>query len=169
MADGVDLRRLTFGIAGGAELPPVGWTGGAVASLPKVRSACLVGNARDHAAALAAFDFPERIAAELEVVALLVDGIAAAAIDENTVIDTGNQTVQGGIGRTCLEVDIRHALEGNRRPGIGLTAAVRLLVANHGSLFAGGLEVAENAFVDDGEFGCFDAIVVVADGSKRFG
>ena len=40
--------------------------------------------------ALAALDFPKRIAAKLEVVALLINRIATAAIDQHAVVNLGN-------------------------------------------------------------------------------
>ena len=73
VTNGIDLRGFALGIARGAELAPVGRSGGAVASLPEVGRARLVRHARDHAALLAAFDLPERVTAELEIVALLID------------------------------------------------------------------------------------------------
>ena len=81
MANGIDLRGFAFGVAGGSVLPPVSGAGRTVAGLPKVGRARLIGNALKHAALLTAFDFPERIASELEVIALLVNRVTAAAID----------------------------------------------------------------------------------------
>src|SRR4051794_21420078 len=86
VADGIDLRRLSLGIARGAELAPVLRTGRAVARLPEVGCSRLVRDARDHAALLPAFDLPESVAAELEVVALLIDGVTASAIDQDAVV-----------------------------------------------------------------------------------
>src|SRR5450432_1047372 len=166
VADGVDLGRLALGISREAELPPVGRAGGAVAGLPEVGRTALVGDARNHAALLAALDFPKSVAAELEVVALLVDGIIAGAIDQDAVVDAGDQAFKRGLPRAGFEPDIGHALEGHGGPGIGLAAAVRFLVAHQVRLFAGGLVVAENALFDDGELGGLDAIVVIARGAE---
>ena len=47
-----------------------------------------------HATLLAALDLPERIAAELEVVTLLIDRETAVAFDQNAVVDSGNQVVE---------------------------------------------------------------------------
>ena len=97
VADGIDLRRLAFRVARGAELPPIGRPGGAVAGLPEIGRARLIGHARNHAALLAALDLPERVAAELEVVALLIDGITAPAVDQDAVVDAGDQVLQRGL------------------------------------------------------------------------
>src|SRR4030095_13587111 len=61
---------------------------------------------------------------------------------------------------------VGHALERHGRPRVGLAAAVRLLVAHQVRLVAGGLEVAEDALVDDGELRRLYAIVVVTHGAE---
>ena len=81
VADGVDLGGFAFGVAGGAVLTPVGGAGGGVAGLPEVGGAGLVGDAGEHAAFFPAFDFPEGVAAELEVVAPLIDAVGPVAFD----------------------------------------------------------------------------------------
>src|SRR6185312_9877780 len=150
VADGVDLRRLALGVAGEPELAPVCRARRAIARLPEVGRAALIGHARNHLALLAAFDFPECIAAELEVVALLIDRIIACAIDQDAVLDTADQAFERGLSGTGFEPHVGHALERNRRPRIGLAAAVRFLVAHQVRLLARGLVVAEDALIDDG-------------------
>src|SRR5690242_16765872 len=85
VADGVDLSGLALAIVRRAVLLPISGAGDGVAGLPEIRGARLVGNAPDHPLLLAALDAPEGVAAELEVVALLVDGVTAVAIDQNAV------------------------------------------------------------------------------------
>src|SRR5229473_5163786 len=85
MADGIDLRRLAFGVTRRPALPPIGRSRHAVASLPEIGRASLIRNPRNHPALLAALDFPERVAAELKVVALLVDRITSAPVDQHAV------------------------------------------------------------------------------------
>src|SRR6185369_9628406 len=97
VADGVDLCWFALGIAGGAVLAPVGGSGRAVAGLPEIRRARLITHARDHAALLTALDFPEGIAAELNVVSLLIDGVTAAAVDQHAVVDAGDQAFERGL------------------------------------------------------------------------
>src|ERR1700735_1345661 len=86
MADRVDLRGLALGIAGEPELLPIRLPGRAVAGLPEVGRAALIRHARNHVALLAVLDFPKRVAAELEVVALLVDRIIPLAVDQHSVV-----------------------------------------------------------------------------------
>src|SRR4051794_16702604 len=164
VADRVDLRRLALGVAGGAVLPPIGGSGGAVAGLPEIRRARLVTHARDHAAFLAALDLPEGVAAELYVIALLIDRVTAAAIDQHTVIDAGDQAVQSGLARSRLQPHVGHALERHGRPAIGLAAAVRLLLADKMRLLARRLVTLEDALVDDRPLRRLDAFVVVSHG-----
>src|ERR1017187_4935114 len=77
VADAVDLGGLALAVVGCAVLLVVGGSGDGVAGLPEIRGAGLIGNARDHAGLPALLDFPEGVAAELEVVALLIDGETA--------------------------------------------------------------------------------------------
>src|SRR5262245_58790607 len=102
MADGVDLRGLALRIASSAVLAPISLSGHSVASLPEIRRAGLIRDARDHAAFLAAFDFPECLAPELEVVSLLVYGVTTAPVDQYTVVNAADQILQAGARGTCL-------------------------------------------------------------------
>ena len=94
MAHGVDLLGFALAIAGRAELLPV--AGPAMPSQACQKSVVLrlIGHAREHAALLAAFDLPERVAAELEIVALLVDRETAVALDQDAVVDARDQIVR---------------------------------------------------------------------------
>src|SRR5207247_618185 len=108
-------------------------------------SARLVRHAREHRALLAVLDFPERVAAELEVVALLVDGEAAVAVDEDAVFDAADQVVERHALLAGLERDVGHALERYARPRVGIAAAARFFFADERRLVADGLVVRENA------------------------
>ena len=97
MAHGIDLPRLAFAVIGGAPLLPIAGTGDSVAGLPQVRRPRLVGHARNHSLLLASLDRPEGIAAELEVITLMIDGPTAIAIDENAVVDAGDQIIERNV------------------------------------------------------------------------
>jgi len=56
----------------------------------------VVGDVGHHPHLLAVLDLPERVAAELAVVALLVDRIAAAAVDEQAVLRVGDDLLALG-------------------------------------------------------------------------
>ena len=166
VAHAVDLRRFALAVVGRAVLLPVGRSGDGVAGLPEIGGARLIGDAGDHSGLLSLLDFPEGVAAELEVVALLIDGEAAVAIDQDAVFDAGDQVVERGPGLAGFEPDVRHTLEGHAGPAIGVAAAARFLFADQGGLVADGLVVLEDALFDDGEARGLDAVVVVADGGE---
>src|SRR5579864_2101590 len=63
---------------------------------PEIGGDGVVGEIGDHPRSLAVLDFPERIAAELAVVTLLVDAEAALPLDEDAVLDVGDHLVDGG-------------------------------------------------------------------------
>src|SRR3954469_10781985 len=72
----------------------------------------VVGEVGHHARLLPVLDFPERVAAELSVVALLIDAEAALPFDEDAVFDVGDHLVHG---RRSLwprfELHVRHTQE----------------------------------------------------------
>src|SRR6516225_4586874 len=77
--DALALGRLALGVAAKAELLPVFPAGNRVEVAPEVGRDRVVGHVRDRADFLAVLDLPERAAAELSVVALLIDRVAARA------------------------------------------------------------------------------------------
>src|SRR5260370_27162740 len=123
MADSIDLPRLPLAVIGRAPLRPIARAGDAVAGLPQIRGARLIGHARNHPLLFASLDRPKRIAAELEVVALMVDGPTAVAIDENTVVDARNEVLQRSVGLARFEPHVGHALEWDAGPVVGVAAA----------------------------------------------
>src|SRR5262245_54598394 len=61
---------------------------------------------------LAVLDLPENVAAELAVVPLLVDRVAAAAVDDYTVLHVGDHLLaRRRVVVAWLEVNVRHAQE----------------------------------------------------------
>ena len=77
-------------LAAGAEHLPVLRPGHGIEVLPEVGRDRVVGDVGHHARLLAVLDLPERVAAELAVVALLVDRVAAAAVDHHAVLRVGD-------------------------------------------------------------------------------
>src|ERR1039457_721276 len=126
VAHGVDLLRLAFSVEEGAELLPVTGARNAIAGAPEVGGLRLVSHAREHAALLTSLDFPERVSAELEIVALLIDRVTALAFDQDAVTHTGDQIVGSDIAGAGPQPHIRHTLEGHAGPRIRVAAAARL-------------------------------------------
>src|SRR6185295_13221733 len=88
--DAVGLRRLALRVAAGAEHAPRLLAGDGVEVGPEVGRDRVVGDVGHHPRDLAVLDLPEAVAAELAVVALLVDGVTAATIDEHAVLRVGD-------------------------------------------------------------------------------
>src|ERR1700722_8514795 len=166
VTDGVALSRFTLAVAGRAELLPVALSGDAVAGMPEIGSSRLICHARKHAPLLSPFDLPERIAAKLKIVALLVDRKTAVALNQNAVVDAGNQMVGRHPRRTRREPYIGHALERNARPRIGVAAAARFRLPYQVGLIANRLIMLEHAFFDDRKFGSENAVVIVLNGRE---
>src|ERR1700723_2170476 len=130
MAYGIDLLRFAFAIEETAELLPIRRSCDAIARAPEVAGFRLVSHAGNHPCLLAALDLPERITAELEVVALLVNGETAIAVDQNAVVHAGDQRIRRDLARSGFQPYIGHALERHAAPGIGIAAAAGFLLAD---------------------------------------
>ena len=63
---------------------------------PEVGGDRVVGDVSHRPRDLAVLDLPEDVTAELAVVALLIDRVAAAAIDQHAVLDVRNQVGLAG-------------------------------------------------------------------------
>src|SRR5580658_3569923 len=157
----VHLSRFAFTIARRAELLPVALPGDTVAGVPEVRSSGLIRHARKHAALLAAFNLPEGIAAELKIVALLVDGETAVALNEDAVVDARNQIARSYRRDAGREPHVGHALERNAGPGIRIAAAPRFLLTHQMGLIANGLIVLEHALLDDRKLSGENPVIVI--------
>src|ERR1044072_4691355 len=135
--------------------------------VPELLGVGLVGDVAQHRAQLAVLDLVEELAAELEVVALLVDGVGAVADDEDALLDLGDELLRGELVLAGRERDIGHALELHVVPAVGVTAAVGLLLADDVGLVAGLLVVHQDAVLDEVPALALHALVVVADGAER--
>ena len=63
-----------------------------VERLPELRGAALIGGVAQQVAAFAVFDFVEELAAELEIVALLIDAPASGADNVNAISIPANRS-----------------------------------------------------------------------------
>src|SRR5262249_41505712 len=106
------------------------------------------GDVAEHFATLAIFDFPEGLAAELEVVTLLIDRPASVAEYENAVVDTGHEIFERDVFFGRFEGNVGHAREGDAAPAIGMQTAVRFFLADERSEIACGLPVHKSAVLD---------------------
>src|SRR5688500_18437054 len=97
MTHGIGLRRFALAIVEGAAQRIGGWSAQAVAGIPEIGRARLISNVSQHAGDFALFDFPEGLAAELEIVTLLVDRKTAVAVDENAIVHLGDEFIERNI------------------------------------------------------------------------
>src|SRR6516225_11513356 len=75
------------------------------------RRAALLGHVLKHVAEAAVADFPENLAAELEVVALLIDRERAVALDVDAALDRADDLVEADVLLARKQRNVRHALE----------------------------------------------------------
>src|SRR6202041_1274086 len=127
MAHRVDLLRFALAIEETAKLLPIRRSCDAVARAPEVAGFRLVSHAGNHPRLLAALDLPERIAAELEVVALLVNGETAIAVNQNSIVHSGDQRIRRDLARSRFQPYIGHTLEWHAVPRIGIAASAGFL------------------------------------------
>src|SRR4051812_30859443 len=143
MADGIALRRLAFAIAERATELIGRLAAEHVAGLPELGRVRLVGEIAKLRGDLAVLDLPERLAAKLKVVALMIDAVAPVTLDVHAIVCRSDDVGLGGVLFAGLERHVRHALKGNRSPAVGVTAAVRCCLTNQVRLIARGLVVHE--------------------------
>src|SRR5262249_5725596 len=83
--DAVRLRRLALGVAAGADHPPRAAIPEQIEIRPEIGGDRVVGDVGHHPRHFAVLDLPEAVAAELSVVALLIDRITAASVDQDAI------------------------------------------------------------------------------------
>src|SRR5690606_14777233 len=158
---GRNLRGLALAVEERATQAIVGFVADRAAGVPELRRADLVSHVLDHAGDLAVLDLVEQLAAELGVVALLVDRERAVADDVDAVLDVLDHVFDGQLLTAGGHRDVGHALELHRRPGVGVAAAVGLLLAQDVGLVADGLVIDQDAVADQVPALGLHALVVV--------
>src|SRR5688500_19099379 len=118
MADRIRLPGLPLAVRRRAPQPIGGATTDAVARGPEIRRARLVGRVLHDRAQLSVGDLADHGAAELEVVALLIDRRNPATDDEEDTFDVAEQRVERNVRLGRLERDVWHPWEGHARPVI---------------------------------------------------
>src|SRR5581483_4612430 len=134
----------------------------------------LIRDVLQHADDLAALDLIEDLAAELRVVALLVDREGAVTDDRDAAVGRGDQIIPTEILVPRQERDVGHALELHRRPRLRIRAAVaargpaNLLVVpvEPRRLLARGVIVDEDAVPDDVEVLRLHTLIIPSDGGE---
>src|SRR5437867_734722 len=94
MAYRINLLRLAFAIVGRAVQFISGFSAQTVTGPPEIGRARLIGDVAEHLADFAFFNFPKGLAAELKIIALLIDRPTAVAINQDPVLHTRNQVLE---------------------------------------------------------------------------
>src|SRR3989449_188539 len=167
VAHGVDLPGFPLAIPVQTDVLPGRLITEEVAGLPEVGRAALVGDVGDHRADLSALDLPKGVAAELEVVALVVDRVGAATVDQDTVIHAGHEIVERSRLLARGQPDVRHSLERHGSVRIGVAAGRRFVLSDKVRLLADRLVSDEEAALEDRKALRLDAVVVIAARRER--
>src|ERR1019366_661735 len=123
-----DLLRLPLAAVGRAPQHPVLGSGDGRAGIPELRGDAAVAGILQHVDALAVADLPADLAAELEVVALVVDRPAPVGLHVDGVIDAAEHLVKRLLARP--QAHVRHADERHARPAVGAHGAVGARLAD---------------------------------------
>src|SRR5580704_19241471 len=107
VAGGDHLLGLSLAAVGNTPQHPMIAIGNGRARIPKLRGDAAIGWILQHTNALAIFDFPGDLAAELEVVALVVDGPTAIGLHINSAAHAGKNFVERLLARQ--QADVGHA------------------------------------------------------------
>src|SRR5690554_1290966 len=164
--DGRDLRRLALAVEERAAQAVVVLVADRAAGVPELRRADLVGHVLDHAGDLAVLDLVEQLAAELRVVALLVDRERAVADDVDAVLDVPDHVLDRKLLPARRHRHVGHALELHGRPGVGVAAAVGFVLAQDVGLVADRLVIDQDAVADQVPALALHALVVIGDGAQ---
>src|SRR5207245_8661424 len=114
----------------------------AVAAFPELRGDALVGGVLHHAAELAATDLPADLAAELEVLAHVVDGPGPVGGHVDPLVGGGDELLPArGAGE---EVHVGHPDEGVVDPAVRPHRAVGAVLPGRSRRLPGGLEAREH-------------------------
>src|SRR6476620_3633785 len=125
MADRVALYRLTLAVAERATQQVGRGAAEHVGRFPELRGFRLIGEIAQLRCNLPVLDLPEGLAAELEVVALVVDAVARITLDEDAIVGRADDVLLRDFLLGRLQRDVWHPLEGDGRPVVGVAAAVR--------------------------------------------
>src|SRR5687767_14344378 len=111
MADSIRLSRFTFAVVETSAQLVCRLTTQCVTRVPEVSSARLIRHVAHHPTHFPISDFPESLTSKLKVVTLLINRIAAVAVNQNPLLNARYQIVQRLVPRRRLQRDVRHTRE----------------------------------------------------------
>lgn len=122
MSHPAGLARLPFPTRNESVPPAKRSIGHSVTTAPKLRGDPMVNHVPQHVGSPAVFNQPERITAELEIVAALINAVGSMAFDINAAFHVGNELI---ICRLAwLKSDIGDAHDRNAPPSISPIGAI---------------------------------------------
>src|SRR5690349_11502316 len=160
------LARLPLAARDKTVTSAVASIGHAITTVPEFRRDAVVNHVPQHLGALSIFNEPEGIAAELEVVAPLVDAVGPMALDVDAPFHVGEQIVERVGSR--LQTDVGNAHDRDAAPAVRSIRSLRSSLADFGSHFAIGAVVDEEPLADNIPLLAGNSIVVVARGCEGF-
>src|SRR5579864_931190 len=119
-----DLHRLALAAIWSAPQSPLVARANRVHGVPELGSDSRVRRVFEHAAQLAAFDFPSNFAAELEVITLVVNRPGPVRLHKDSAVGRSDELVKGQRFFSGKNAYIGHADEGNSIPAFGTHGAV---------------------------------------------
>src|ERR1051326_2516354 len=163
VADSVGLSRLAFAVIS----CPVQFVGSlsaqSVAGIPEIGRARLIRNIPKHLAELPILNLPKSLAAELEIVSLLIERPSSVSVDKNAIVDSAHQILKRNLFLRRLERYVWHAREGHTAPAIGMQTTIRLLVANERSKVTSRLPIHKNTILHQRPALRGHAFIVISD------
>jgi hypothetical protein len=169
VADSVRLYGFALAIIEGTAQLVTRLTAQSITGAPKIRRARLIGNIAQHSDNLAFLDFPEGLSAELEIVALLIDGKAAVAVNQNAVLNATHEVIQRNVLARRFQRNVGHTRERNVTPALCVEATVRSITSDERRRITRGLPIDKHAILHQVPALCRCAFVVVANGCESGG
>src|ERR1700722_738554 len=144
------LLRLAFAAIRGTPERPFVTRTNRVQRIPEFRRDSRVGRVLHHAGSLAILDFPTDLAAELKVIALVVNRPRSIGLHQDRVIGRGNQLLETERFLSRQQADVGHADHRQPVPSLGAHRPAGALLANGVRGFSRAEIPGEEPLRDDG-------------------
>ena len=166
VADVDGLPGFALAAVRGAQQPPLGVAADRVAAAPERRGHARIGALPQHPAQHPILDLPPDLGSEVEVQAPVVDAPALVGAHQDAVGGVGDEFVERALPR--LQVDVRHADEGDAVPSGGAHGPAGLLLEK-GAGLSGGEEAGQPAALHQRDALRRHALVVEGSGAESPG
>src|SRR5215472_3662358 len=157
------LHRLAFAAVGRAPQRPLVARADRFHGVPEFSGDPGIRRILEHPSQLAALDLPADFAAELEVIALIVNRPGAVGLHVDAVVNAGDELVEGQRFFAGQDADVSHADQGNAVPAFGANGSIRSLLADGAGGFPRRDVSGEQAVSDDGRTLRLHSFIVVSE------